>query len=201
MTDNRLTIPGEARGPVEPVKPATVSSSSSPVRTGLEWVVVIAGALLVALVVKTFLFQAFFIPSVSMDPTLKVGDRVLVNKLSYDFHDVRRGDIVVFRSPPGEANATVKDLIKRVIGLPGETVEARDGHVVIDGQALNEPYLRDGASTSPLDPHKVPPGHIWVMGDNRQNSKDSRFFGAIDEHLIVGRAFIRVWPITSLSLL
>lgn len=189
-----MTIPGAPPGRVK-------AESASPYRGAIEWAVIIVGALTVAFLVKTFLFQAFYIPSVSMENTLKVGDRVLVNKLSYDFHDVRRGDIVVFRSPPGEANATVKDLIKRVIGLPGETVEARDGHVLVDGQALNEPYVRDGASTSPLDPHKVPPGHVWVMGDNRQNSKDSRFFGPIDEHLIVGRAFIRVWPIPSLSLL
>jgi signal peptidase I len=200
MTDNRLTIPGEARGPVEPVRPATASTPSSPVRAGLEWVVVIVGALLVAFVVKTFLFQAFFIPSVSMDPTLKVGDRVLVNKLSYDFHDVRRGDIVVFKAPPGENSATVKDLIKRVIGLPGETVESRDGQIVVDGQALKEPYLH-GVTTGAMETKKIPPGHVWVMGDNRPNSKDSRFFGAIDEHLIVGRAFVRVWPLGSLSLL
>jgi signal peptidase I len=200
VTDNRLTIPGEARGPVEPVRPATAPNSSSPVRAGLEWVVVIVGALLVALVVKTFLFQAFYIPSVSMDPTLKVGDRVLVNKLSYDFHDVRRGDIVVFKAPPGENSATVKDLIKRVIGLPGETVESRDGHIVIDGQPLKEPYLH-GVVTGAMEAKTIRPGHVWVMGDNRPNSKDSRFFGDIDEHLIVGRAFVRVWPVGSLSLL
>ena len=166
-----------------------------------EWVAILLGALLVAFVVKTFLLQAFYIPSGSMEPTLKIQDRVLVNKLSYDLHDVNRGDIVVFRSPPGGQASEVKDLIKRVIALPGETVEAREGKVFIDGRTLEEPYIRDGVVTGPIEPRQVPPGHVWVMGDNRSNSKDSRFFGPIDDDLIVGRAFVRVWPLTALSLL
>jgi len=170
-------------------------------RGAVEWVVILVGALIVALVVKTFLLQAFYIPSASMEPTLKVGDRVLVNKLSYDFHDVRRGDIVVFGSPPGEDNPEIKDLIKRVIGLPNETVEGRDGRVYINGDPLKEPYLPAGTTTSSFGPEKVPPGHLWVMGDNRSNSKDSRFFRAISEDLLVGRAFIRVWPLSSIGLL
>src|SRR6202011_700092 len=111
-------------------------------RNGIEWIVIIVAALLVALVIKTFLFQAFYIPSESMEPTLKPGDRVLVNKLSYDFHSIRRGDIVVFKRPPGEAgDPAIKDLIKRVIALPGESIEQRDGNVFINGRQLKEPYL------------------------------------------------------------
>ena len=136
-----------------------------------------------------------------MEPTLKVGDRVLVNKLSYDFHDVNRGDVVVFRSPPGENNPEIKDLIKRVIALPNETVEAHDGRVYINGSPLREPYLPEGTTTSQFAPEKIPPGFLWVMGDNRSNSKDSRVFRPIDEDLVVGRAFIRVWPVGSLGLL
>ena len=198
MVDERVTVAG---GPSGPQPDSDTRRSSSPLRGALEWVLILLGAVAVAFVIKTFLFQAFYIPSVSMEPTLKVQDRVIVNKLSYDFHDVHRGDIVVFKSPPGEETNTVKDLIKRVIALPGETVEARDGHILINGQPLTEPYLRDGVTTGQMEPHKVPPGHVWVMGDNRPNSKDSRYFGAIDEHLIVGRAFVRVWPIPKLSLL
>lgn len=198
MVDERVTVAGGPSGP-RPGKEAR--RPSSPLRGAVEWVLILLGAVAVAFVIKTFLFQAFYIPSVSMEPTLKVRDRVIVNKLSYDFHDVHRGDIIVFKSPPGEETATVKDLIKRVIGLPGETVEARDGHILIDGQPLQEPYLVDGVTTGEMEPHKVPAGHLWVMGDNRPNSKDSRFFGAIDEDLIVGRAFVRVWPIPKLSLL
>jgi signal peptidase I len=198
MVNERVTVAG---GPSGPQPDSDTRRSSSPLRGALEWVLILLGAVAVAFVIKTFLFQAFYIPSVSMEPTLKVQDRVIVNKLSYDFHDVHRGDIVVFKSPPGEETNTVKDLIKRVIALPGETVEARDGHILINGQPLTEPYLRDGVTTGQMEPHKVPPGHVWVMGDNRPNSKDSRSFGAIDEHLIVGRAFVRVWPIPKLSLL
>jgi signal peptidase I len=208
MVDERVTVAGGPSGPrsdkPRPDSPRPDSGErrgSSPLRGALEWVLILLGAVAVAFVIKTFLFQAFYIPSVSMEPTLKVKDRVIVNKLSYDFHEVHRGDIVVFKSPPGEESSTVKDLIKRVIGLPGETVEARDGQILIDGQPLTEPYLEDVVRTGPMEPHKVPPGHVWVMGDNRPNSKDSRYFGAIDEDLIVGRAFVRVWPLPKLSLL
>jgi signal peptidase I len=169
-------------------------------RNVAEWVLIAGGALLVAFIIKTFLLQAFYIPSLSMAPTLKVNDRVLVNKLSYDLHEVHRGDLVVFESPPNEGSQT-KDLIKRVIGLPGETVESRDGHILINGQVLEEPYLGPDVMTGPLEKITVPAEHLWVMGDNRPNSRDSRFFGAIPESLVIGRAFIRVWPVTAISLL
>lgn len=192
----------------EAARPAAVSTvpeppgkaKSSGVRNVVEWVVIAGGALLVAFVIKTFLLQAFYIPSLSMAPTLKINDRVLVNKLSYDLHPVHRGDVVVFASPPNEGSAT-KDLIKRVIGLPGETVESRDGHILINGQVLKEPYLGPDVVTGPLEKITVTPGHYWVMGDNRPNSRDSRFFGTIPKSLIIGRAFVRVWPVTAFNLL
>ena len=171
------------------------------VRNLLEWVLIIGGAFLVAFAVKTFLIQAFFIPSGSMLPTLHEDDRVLVNKLSYDLHDVHRGDLVVFERPEGDSVGQIKDLIKRVVGLPGERIEARDGHVYIDGQRLDEPYLPDGTQTTNLEPQTVPEGHVFVMGDNRGDSMDSRVFHAIDQDLIVGRAFVRVWPIPHIALL
>ena len=173
------------------------------VRAIAEWVVIIVLALTVAIVVKTFLIQAFYIPSGSMEPTLKPGDRVLVNKLSYDLHSIHRGDIVVFKRPPSEAaDPTIKDLIKRVIGLPGDRIEGRDGLVYINGQLLKEPYLPPGTVTSNLPMRTVPPGEYFVMGDNRGNSNDSRFgLGPIPAHLIVGRAFVRVWPLSGLGLL
>ena len=158
----------------------------------------IVSALLVAFLIKSFLLQAFYIPSPSMTPTLQVDDRVLVNKLSYDLHGVHRGDIVVFRSPQ---DGPEKDLIKRVVGLPGDTVEGRDGHVVLNGKELPEPYLPDGVQTATFDLVTVSAGHYWVMGDNRPNSSDSRVFGPIPESRIIGRAFIKVWPLGSLGLL
>lgn len=157
----------------------------------------VVGAVLVALLIKTFVVQAFRIPSDSMVPTLVQGDRVLVNKLSYDAHDVNRGDIVVFTRPPNLAAAPgdPEDLIKRVIGLPGETVSARDGVVYIDDRKLTEPYLPEGTATFNLDsPVEVPPGHILVMGDNRGNSTDGRSFGPIPIDTVVGRAFMIMWP-------
>ena len=163
-------------------------------RNAVEWIAIVAGALLVALLVKTFLIQAFYIPSLSMYSTLDKGDRVLVNKLSYHVHDVHRGDIVVFKRPKNVPDTGIKDLIKRVVGLPGETIEAKDGAVYIDGHRLNESYLDAGVRTVNLDRQKIADHKVFVMGDNRTNSEDSRIFGAIDEDLLVGRAFIRVWP-------
>ena len=171
----------------------------SSVRSAVEWGAVIVGALVVALVVKTFLFQAFYIPSASMEPTLRQGDRVLVNKLSYDLHDIHRGDIVVFELPPAKIGPDgIKDLIKRVIGLPGETIETRDGIVYINDKKIDEPYLPKGVTTNkpPIPRQVVPDGHIFVMGDNRDNSADSRYAtrGPIPIDTVVGRAFVQVWP-------
>jgi signal peptidase I len=181
----------------------------SQVRSAIEWVAVIVGALVVALVVKTFLFQAFYIPSASMEPTLKEGDRVLVNKLSYDLHDIHRGDIVVFQLPTKidpkhpEDQWVVgadgyRDLIKRAIGLPGDTIETRDGVVYINGKKLDEPWLPKGVTTNkpPIAKTVVPKDHIFVMGDNRDNSADSRYAGRgpIPVRWVVGRAFVQVWP-------
>jgi signal peptidase I len=159
-------------------------------------------ALTVAVVVKTFLIQAFYIPSGSMEPTLKPGDRVLVNKLSYNLHSIHRGDIVVFKAPPSEASdPTIKDLIKRVIGLPGDEIEGINGQVYINGKQLNESYLPAGTLTTSLPATVVPKGQLFVMGDNRGDSKDSRFIGTIPTNLVVGRAFIRVWPLSGIGLL
>ena len=131
------------------------SAPRSNAKSILEWVGVIVGALLVALLIKTFLLQAFYIPSRSMEPTLRIGDRVLVNKLSYKVHDINRGDIVVFERPKDEPPDAIKDLIKRVIGLPGETVSTQNGQVYIDGRPLDEPYLPAGTVTDNLPPTKV----------------------------------------------
>src|SRR5262245_28831258 len=183
----------------EPV-PAKKSATRSSARTMLEWGGLIIAALLIALLIKTFLFQAFYIPSDSMVPTLEKNDRVIVNKLSYRLHDVHRGDIVVFKAPPG-TDDDVKDLVKRVIGLPGDEVEGRDNHVFINGKQLDEDYLPDGTVTSDFAPVVVPPKSYWVMGDNREQSKDSRFFKFIPEDDIVGRVFLRIWPLNRLGIL
>lgn len=169
-------------------------------------------ALILAFLLKSFVVQAFYIPSESMMPTLDVGDRVLVEKLSYRFGGPARGDVIVFRNPgaaPSESLAdSVRsflegfglgpgskdlDLIKRVVGLPGETVEVRAGVVHVNGAALPESYqLPDGRTVPPV---VVPAGQYWMLGDNRGNSRDSRFgLGTVREDAVIGRAFLVLWP-------
>jgi len=169
----------------------------SSTRNTLEWVAVIVGAVVVALLIKTFVVQAFRIPSESMVPTLEMGDRVLVNKLSYDAHRLNRGDVVVFERPaslPGGPDEP-KDLIKRVIGLPGDEIITRDGRVYIDGRLLEEPYLPPATPTVGIeDELTVPEGEVLVLGDNRQNSSDGRVFGTVPTDTVIGRAFMIMWP-------
>jgi signal peptidase I len=187
-------------------------SVNAQIRTTMEWIGVAIGALIVALLIKAFLLQAFYIPSASMEPTLREDDRVLVNKLSYRIGDVQRGDVIVFEKPEG-AGGTIDDFIKRAIGLPGETVSFEEGNVFIDGMELSESYVNEvptkagsiinGCANSPAVANTclVPDGMIFVLGDNRDHSQDSRFFGPIDEDAIVGRAFIKVWPLGDIGFL
>lgn len=171
-------------------------------RTVLEWVAVIAAGVLIALTAQAFFVQAFWIPSPSMAPTLEVGDRVLVNKLSYKTHEVNRGDLVVFERPPQAAQGgqdEIKDLIKRVVAVGGDTIEGRGGQVYVNGERIDEPYLVEGTPTEDLEREVIPDGYVFVMGDNRTNSEDSRRFGPIDEDSIVGRAFIKVLPLSDLG--
>ncbi len=179
-------------------------------KAAIEWVILIVSALTIALLIKTFLFQAFVIPSESMETTLHGcagcdNDRILVNKLSYRFHDVNRGDIVVFEAPKNRQHDGIKDYVKRVIGLPGDYIELGNNEVLIDGEPLIEPYVNPECAHSVADgliAHTVPPGHVFVMGDNRCKSADSRSFGNVEqgnygdipEDTIIGRAFVRIWP-------
>jgi signal peptidase I len=173
----------------------------------LEWLAVLAVALVLAVTVRTFVAQMFYIPSGSMVPTLQIGDRIVVDKLSYHLHGVHRGDIVVFARPPLES-AAYADLVKRVIGLPGDTISSIDGRVYLDGAPLDEPWLPNPypvSSPSPMPdafslshPYTVPAGEYYVMGDNRTNSEDSRYFGPIPEQLIVGKMAFKVWPLNDM---
>ena len=202
---------GGAAGPSEPIPAVPKSGPSS--RWLREGLLVVLVAVLVAVLLRAFVVQTFYIPSGSMEPTLNIGDRVLVNKLSYDFHDVHRGDIVVFVAPKSARSGGISDLVKRVIGLPGEVVTGRpDGDVYINGHRLNEPYLPKDTPTTfsdvppfcgrPPDGNPgcvVPQGRVFVLGDNRTESKDGRFFGSISESSIVGRVFLRIWPLNDIS--
>jgi signal peptidase I len=170
-------------------------------RGAIEWVIILAVAVLAALLLRAFVVQPYFIPSGSMETTLDIGDKVLVNKLSYDFHPVHRGDIVVFSKPPNDYSPGIKDLIKRVIGLPGETISASGGSVYINGAKLAEPWLPKGTQTAAFGPVSIPAGEYFVMGDNRGDSADSRVIGPIPKKLIVGRAFLIIWPLSRIRTL
>jgi len=178
-----------------------------------ELPVLIILAFALAIVLKTFVVQAFYIPSGSMEPTLKPGDRVLVNKL---FDSPSRGDIVVFENPKptpqpdqgivggffhwiseglGFVKPVDEDIIKRVIGLPGETVELRNGKLFVDGKEIPQPYLKGPVDTRDYGPVTVPEGDLFVLGDNRLNSNDSRFgLGFVPMGKVVGEAFVIIWP-------
>ena len=181
------------------------TKEKSTARVVVEWGAVLAGALVLALVLRAVLFQAYYIRFTSMEPTLNNGDRVLVNKLGYDIHSVNRGDLVVFERPSGVSGRQEDDLIKRVIALSGEVIKFVEGDVYIDGRRLHEPYLETPGITTGTMPAGcagivdggclVGAGKVFVMGDNRANSTDSRAFGPIAEHLIVGHAFLRLWPV------
>ena len=178
-------------------------------RSMMEWLIVLVCALGLALLLRAFLVEVFVIPSGSMEHTLLVSDRVVVYKLGYRFGDVGRGDVVVFRQP-GQSDSA-DDLIKRVVAVGGDTFEIRDRLVYIDGRQLDEPYLRWPESTDPAGPIPgclnpaerdrcvVPDGKVLVLGDNRWASRDSRFFGPIEVDTVVGRAFMKIWPPSSVG--
>lgn len=175
------------------------------VRVLREWLVIGLTTLVLALLIRTFLVQAFFIPSGSMIPTLQIGDRVIVDKVGYRMKDVKRGEVIVFYKP--DPYYDIHELIKRVVAVGGETFELQDGIVYIDGRPLEEPYLPHDTLTLPKEPIpecgnaepvrdycEVPEGKILVLGDNRESSRDGRYYGPVDVDTVIGRAFLRVWP-------
>ena len=178
----------------------------------VEWVVIVVVALAAALLIKTFAIQAFFIPSQSMEPTLLPGDRVLVNKLSYDFHPVHTADIIVFRRPPNDTTPGIDDLIKRVIGLPGQKVYVANCAVYINGKELAQPYLPKGWEnpsseycttwTSNLpDPYTGAQGLLLRHGRQQERLLRFALLGPLPASYIVGRAFVRMWPPSRLGFL
>lgn len=180
-----------------------------------ELPILIIIALTLAFLLRTFVIQVFFIPSGSMEPTLQVHDRMVVEKVTYRFRDIARGDVIVFEGEDGAfapqssgvqrvirgvgqfvgvIPADARDFVKRVIGLPGDEIVIEDGIVSVNGVKLDEPY----ADLDTYDgTHRVPEGSLFVMGDNRRNSSDSRYsLGFIDTDDVVGRAVLRIWPLS-----
>ena len=177
-------------------------------------------ALAIAILLKTFLVQAFYIPSISMSPTLEKGDRILVCRICVRVGGIDRGDVIVFSDPHpgpgvdrgpigaalhwlgegiGVAQPENEDFIKRVVGLPGDVVELHDGELFVNGEQVQEPYLNPEIDTSPYPPTTVPDGMLFVLGDNRAHSGDSRFeppvgVGFVPEDAVIGKAFVIVFP-------
>jgi signal peptidase I len=189
-----------------------VTSTNNGAQILREWVTVLVVALVIAITVRTLILQQFYISGPSMESTMYQDNRVLVNKLSYRLHDIHRGDVVVFDRVTVDGEIVQHDdLIKRVIALAGETVSIKDCQVFIDGKLLEESYLNDyDLSQSALedkcrvpimDDLVVPKNQLFVMGDNRPQSFDSRMFGPIEQSLVVGRAFVIIWPFSAAKFL
>jgi signal peptidase I len=201
-----------------PVRPVPESSAgrgrhAAPQSRGRRWItetaIVVVIAVVIAVLLRTFVVATYSIPSGSMEPTLMINDRILVDKLSYELHGIGTGNIIVFSTPPDEhcAGPPVADLVKRVVALSGQTISLAKGQVYINGKLLHEPWLSSavqhetvpGPSNAPYSlnlPFKVPAGDVFVMGDNRTDSCDSRYWGPIKTSTIVGQVDFRIWPIT-----
>ena len=180
---------------MSPEKAAPAAKETSTVRWLLETAVLVGLAFLLAQGIKTFIVQPYIVPTGSMIPTIELKDRVLAEKISYRFREPEQGEIVVFENPDS-SDPVAKILIKRVIAVGGQTVDLKDGKVYVDGEELSEPYVHGKVTdpgTVPL-PIDIPPGYVWLMGDNRPNSGDSRFFGPQPTSAVDGRAFFTYWP-------
>ena len=177
----------------------------SVVKTVLSLVAMVAAIAGLAYVFRTFVFAAFEIPSASMEETIMTGDLVFTEKVSYAFADVKRGDIITFIDQEDNSE-NPRMLIKRVIAVGGDKVDIRDGSVFVNGSKLQEDYTKGkrsytSSSSTITYPYLVPKGYVWVMGDNRSNSQDSRYFGAIPLTAVQGRALLVYWPIEHFGLL
>lgn len=179
-------------------KQTTDTNSSAKIWKSLrENFSLIAIALVLAFLIRTFIAEPRYIPSDSMVPTLLTGDRLVIEKISYHFHSPQFGDIIVFQPPEELQNRGYQKnqaFIKRVIGEPGNVVSINTGEVFLDGKSLQEDYIAEPPN-QPFPPVKVPPDNLFVMGDNRNDSNDSRYWGFLPKHNVIGRAVFRFWPL------
>lgn len=183
--------------------------ASRRLRNAIEWVVVLAVAAAMALLLRAYVVQTYFIPSLSMYPTLLEGDHILVLKAAYDFTSPATGDVIVFKAPAKEHamcdDPTVQDLVKRIIATPGETVASQGNTIYLDGKPLDQSWqhvAQLGTQIAPLaHPIKVPANDYFVMGDNHPESCDSRVWGFVPRGDIIGKAILIYWPVSRLSIL
>jgi len=197
----REAPPAPATGTVGEQRPGGAAPGSlterggtrrGPYRTATSWIIVIVAAAVLSLLLRAFVIQTFYVPSSSMYPTLREGDRILVLKIGYS---LQRGEIVVFEHPKNDLEPPLnEDLVKRIVGLPGETISSRGNTVYIDGKPLSEPYLPKGSVLGqPIAPQTIPAGYYFMLGDNRSNSYDSRDWGPIAGSTIIGRVLLIIW--------
>lgn len=156
----------------------------------------VAIAVILAVIIRFFLFQPFYIPSGSMEPTLQPGDRIIVNKITYRFSEPKRGDIMVFKYPRDPK----RDFIKRAVGLPDENLNIKDSVVYINNKPIPQPFLEPGLQFGSFGPVDVPTGSYFMMGDNRNNSEDSRVWGTLPGENIVGKAMFIYWPLSRIGM-
>ena len=189
---------------LEPIGPGgiaepqpAVSRRDNILRLILEVVAIVAAAFLLALLIQLFVLKPYVIPSPSMEPTLVEGDRVLVSRLTYHFRDPVRGDVVVFDPP--EAMEGSPPLIKRVVAVGSDTVSVHNGTLWVNGVAQDEPFIKEYPIFDEFPEVTIAPGYVWVMGDNRNNSGDSRRFGQVPEESIIGAAFCIYWPLAHID--
>jgi signal peptidase I len=194
----------DASAEVPPHDPTAAARRRRPRRLLIEWGSIILVALAVSFLMRTFVIQTFFIPSGSMEPTLLIGDRIIVSKLSVELGTIHRGDILVFKAPQGVAAACsdpVADLVKRVIGLPGDHLTSRGNTIYVNGSPLVESWSHVEPLGQPIGQVTVPANSYFMMGDNHPYSCDSRRWGVVPRSDIIGKAFLRIWPLSRIGFL
>jgi signal peptidase I len=196
----------------DPTSPAPTDEHDRSVHHGrrprrrviVEWSIVVAVAVAASLLMRSLVFQTYFIPSGSMEPTLQIGDRIIVDKLSVDFGTINRGDIVVFLAPSAvshDCNDAVTDLVKRVIGLPGDHVTSKGNVILVNGRPLKESWTHVEPLGVAIGHVTVPANHYFMIGDNHPFSCDSRTWGTVARSAIIGKAFVRIWPLARVGFL
>jgi signal peptidase I len=209
-TLEQVSLPPTALDVDEEETPAPVKTRSRS-RSLTEWGIVVVVAVIVSLLIRTFVFQTFFIPSGSMEPTLQIGDRIIVSKLSVEFGTIHTGDILVFKAPKAVATVCgddVADLVKRVIGLPGQTLTSKGNTIYYKNPGdqtwhrLKQPWLQPGVPLGKaIGTVHVTSNHYFMVGDNESDSCDSRYWGTIPRSSIIGKAFLRIWPLSRFDFL
>lgn len=204
---DQVSLPSPALD-VDEETPAPVKHRSRK-RSIIEWLIVLVVAVLVSLLIRTYVFQTFFIPSGSMEPTLQLGDRIIVSKLSVELGTIHTGDILVFKAPKAVASVCgddVADLVKRVIGLPGQTLTSKGNTIYVKDPGgkyhkLAQPWTHNPVLGKQIGVVHVKANHYFMMGDNESDSCDSRYWGTIPRSSIIGKAFIRIWPLSRFDFL